>query len=632
MNKPKPYRKIDAYGNIITESFEAVPANAMFEQETEEEVEGPQLLKDEEEDIDIESEGSSLYDTLNGLPAEEEEEEPAEEVQTTNEPTTNSPMQVVSLEDVLALLKQVQGETATPVAAAQVTVTSDATPSSKGLVGGEEALKKVYFQGEGHETLDSEFDFSNQSAHALEAKFQDQEKYIDSIDGMPKDYSDYDDLDKNGTARPQISHIGLQGGTTIYDDMDGGDEANPDLARLGGEVEDETIGAMSVSCEGDDELLLDGNGEPEPKEIDEEEEPEAAQSQNSASKSLSEFNEPTNINSFEEVPSWIKDFLASQGVDPKAAWEQFGKEANSELHEIDDVEEENVVDYGDDANPDLIRFAGPVAQAEEDEEFEEIDPSEYEEPAVEEPETVTTNSTVNIGGTPIKIILTGVVISEGEIKYISESVKHAGNKLKAIQGEGNNLQIVVEANDKQYTINYVDAPKVKEPTPFSIRNLRFGTLEEALGRINHNNVPKTQEVFKSLMTEAISTRGFSNAQDADIFEGIMESKANQVATWTVRAAGTVNLKNGLNETFSNIMQHGTEPNTLVKTEEGEYFILKGNLRERSDLGTVRELVDIVGKKSYGVAKVVGIFENNSKGLGKVMEKLKRTSLPLLVWK
>jgi hypothetical protein len=632
MKKPMPLRKIDEFGRILNESFETYPA-AQPEEEvsSEEEAEGPQLLKDDEEDIDIESDDDSLFTAVNG----EEEEVITDTVDNEIETTTNSSMQVVSLEDVLALLKQVQGETttapaaeiapdpvATPTPEADASIAQDATavPTGKGLEGGEEALKKVYFQGEGNEVLDSEFDFTKDKAATLDDSFD--ESYIDSIDGLPKAYSDFDDVaTSGGAATPRASEAGahVYGGTTQYADMDGGDFENPDMARMNDAGNDFDIDGTAdcghtadEECCEDDELLLDGNGEPEPEE--ELEEADA-----------------TFEGAPDELPTWAKEFMVANGLNPEDAYNF--KTKKEDLNEIE--EEPELVyssEYDGEANPDLIRFAGPVDPVEEEDEFEEINPEEL--PIAEEPvgpAPINANTTVNVGGQPIKIVLTGVVITENEIKYISESVSKVGNKLKAIKGAGNELQIVVEANNKQYTINYVDAPKVKQPTPFSIKHVRFGTLEEALGRINHNNVPKTQAVMERFLNESIATRGFGVASDADIFEGIAEN-VNYTATWTVKPAGTVNLKNGLNEVFSNIIQHGKEPNTLVKTNEGEYYILKGNLKERSSLGTKRELVDMSGKKSYGVATVVGIFENNSTGLGKVMEKLQRTSLPLLVWK
>ena len=65
---------------------------------------------------------------------------------------------------------------------------------------------------------------------------------------------------------------------------------------------------------------------------------------------------------------------------------------------------------------------------------------------------------------------------------------------------------------------------------------------------------------------------------------------------------------------------------------GGYYLIKGNLKERSKIGTKKELVYLKENKNYGIAQVVGIYENNASGLGKIMYKIKRTSVPLLVWK
>ena len=60
--------------------------------------------------------------------------------------------------------------------------------------------------------------------------------------------------------------------------------------------------------------------------------------------------------------------------------------------------------------------------------------------------------------------------------------------------------------------------------------------------------------------------------------------------------------------------------------------MKGNLKERSAKGIVKQLMDLQERKDFGVGKVVGVFPNNVKGLNQIMSECKKTVLPLLIWK
>lgn len=253
----------------------------------------------------------------------------------------------------------------------------------------------------------------------------------------------------------------------------------------------------------------------------------------------------------------------------------------------------------------------------------------------EEEEPITANGMANVNGQAVQIILTGVMISPKEVSFVAESAKKAGMKLKAVKGAGTIVNFIVENAGKQYTIQYEDLPKHKSKTPFSIKKYSFTTLDEALNIITLKKSKALKEAknFKTFMTKDISNRSFSNITESNIlkeFEGKISK--DYIAGWNVKAVGSINLKSGINETYSNITEHSNQQNTLVKTKDGQFFLLKGNLKERSEIGTIRQLVDVKGDKDYGTATVVGLYENSTKGLGQIMFKVKRTSLPLLTWK
>ncbi len=578
------------------------------------------------EDIDIESDDDWLTNLMNGEP-ELKTEEPTEgmvsdettispdpitkepefpEFEPTNdEPTNDNKMQVVSLDDVLSIIQQVMGNTSAPVntpavptgTQAQPIMTADAGPGKTAtpLQGGEEALRQVYFQGEGNETLDSDFDALYDSINNLESHVTNDSSYVDVVGGRAP---------KNGVEQPGLKDAGIE--TVIEPQAEIVGEEAPEVDLY---CPDKMLPDLSIS-------INDPRNAHKPGFYDDMEDGELG---------------PERL---------VQDL-------PKSSdWDEEDEEDKELLLDIDEEEDmdgsvedgEELVEAevdeltGEMKHPDLDRFSAVDDYSSGDDEFEIGIPEDEFEPAYEEPvgNAVTVDKSINMGGQKIKLVLTGVIITESEIKYIGEAVKKAGNSLKKIEGQGNKLNIVVEADEKQYTINYVDQPRNKTKTPFAIKSQQFTSLEEALDRINYKRAEKEAEVFNKLVDESILLREFANTKDADIFNDFKE--INITSNWTVRNVGALNLKNGLNEVFSKITQTGTEPNTLVKDQNNNYYLIKGNLKERSKVGTKKELVEYKQKKSLGVVEVIGLFENNEKGLGKVMYKIQRTSIPLLVWK
>lgn len=256
-----------------------------------------------------------------------------------------------------------------------------------------------------------------------------------------------------------------------------------------------------------------------------------------------------------------------------------------------------------------------------------------EEPLTDE-KPVSVNKTVQCGGIPVQIVLTGVMLTMGDVSSIVESVKKKGLKVTKIESnKKRELNIMIESNGRKYKVHYTDVNAQRNHLPFSIKHEKFTSLIEACERIHTVSKQRINESdnFAKFNDDDILNRTINDPKDSTI---LTETKSNDSYTsaWNVRSIGTVNLKSGLNEAFSNIISQQNQLNTLIKTKDGQYYLLKGNLKERSKIGTIKELVDIQGKKSYGVGKVVGIYENSIKGLGRIMYHTKRTSLPLLIWK
>ena len=295
--------------------------------------------------------------------------------------------------------------------------------------------------------------------------------------------------------------------------------------------------------------------------------------------------------------------------------EKFEDEESEELNEFDN--------FGDTTES--------LKEADDEEEFtevgeEESDDEEVEDENDEEEEVapVTKSGTAKINGKPVQIILTGVMITPSEIEFVSESTSKAGMKLTKVIGKGKNVNFIVEDSGKQYTIKYTDTTNKK---PFSIKQFEFKTLNETLQKINE------VKNFKRLVDGDIVNRKLTNLKETNIiseYDGKISK--DYLSDWSVKSVGTVNLKNGMNETYSNVTSHSTEENVLVKTKDGQFFMMKGNLKERSKIGTKKNLVDLYGKREFGIGTVVGLYENSLKGLGQIMYRTKKTILPLLTWK
>lgn len=318
----------------------------------------------------------------------------------------------------------------------------------------------------------------------------------------------------------------------------------------------------------------------------------------------------------------------------------------------EDFTDDSDEDFYEDENEEILEEDGEEfsddddAETEDDYDMDDNDEDGYDEFSAQEEvpeletddddiEAISTNGTANINGTPVQIILTGVMITPQEVTSVFESAKSYGFKLKAVKGAGKHLNFIIESNSKQYTIVYEDLPKYKSKTPFSIKNYKFTTLDEALKTIDVNKKKSLKESknFKSFMNKDTLNRNITGIKEATIlkdFEGKINE--NYVSGWNLKSVGNLNLKTGINETYSNITEHSRESNTLVKTTDGQFFLVKGNLKERSAVGTKKQLVDLQGKKDFGLGTVVGLYENNVKGLGQIMFKIKRTSLPLLTWR
>lgn len=483
----------------------------------------PNKNYNDEENMDIDDDGQENF------PPPPEKAEPELDGTPVLQPTVDPPMTggSISLEDIMALLKQT-------IPGLDMLENNDDLANSPDpeLKSDDTSLQQSYFQGDGKETLDSEFPALDDKIQNIKNIVDSGESYIKTIDGLPTELKSMQDMQSNELQVPET---------------DG--PSAPDVAKdLGYEGEDD----CEDTEQGGEQLLLDTDGEPAEDE----------------------------------------------------------EEDENELHE--DMTG---------AHPDLRRIVGEIEPTDED-----LMPQEStfdaEDISMEEPMNM--NGTMEVGGQPVRIVLTGVMITESEIKYISDVANQNNKRLKEIRGKGKELNIVVEGYGKTYTINYIDMPKNKLAKPFSIKSHQFGSLEEAISRIDAK-----KNMFSRMLDETLSKRGLNDFKESNIFEDTKNN--NYVSGWNVTAAGAVNLKTGLNEVYSKITMHSNEPNTLVKINES-FYLLKGNLKERSKIGTVKEFVDVKNRKSYGIGEVVGIYENSEKGLGQIMYDIKRTSIPLLVWK
>lgn len=283
----------------------------------------------------------------------------------------------------------------------------------------------------------------------------------------------------------------------------------------------------------------------------------------------------------------------------------------------------------------------PSNVIEEDDDLEILSPADYEDGDFDTPEVkgpakaVEPGSSIDCRGIPVKVQITGWLITVPEVNNLAEAVFKSGGKLRALGSKNTQkLTLVVEANKKLYKILYEDRSKTETQKPWSVGKVRFTSLTEAVKNINKVKITDKDRFFKKLISENkdLVNRGLSNLKESDIFEDFKDSRKDYVSAWNVKSVGQLDLKKGLNETYSNITEGSKSKNTLFKTKSGQYYLLKGNLGEGSQKGTKKELIDLEGKRNYGHGQVVGIYENSIKGLGQIMFKIKRTSVPLMVWK
>lgn len=247
-------------------------------------------------------------------------------------------------------------------------------------------------------------------------------------------------------------------------------------------------------------------------------------------------------------------------------------------------------------------------------------------------DSIEQNASIEYKGTPVKISITGWMITESEVKTLAEEVNKAGGKLyKLISPNSTKLDLFVEKANKKYKVEYVDKTKIENPTPWKVSNYKYASLKEAVSRLNANIDSQKERFFKKLVTESKDISNRNNqafVRDADIFEGYMVQNTN---SWSVRNAGLINLKTSINESYSNITQLDNNDNTLVKSKEGKFYLIKGNLKEASKKGTKVIIYENNNKQSYQV-EVVGQFANTPKGMNKIMTETNRTQLTLLTWK
>jgi len=583
--------------DVITESFVVMPNDLK------------KTLKEDNDRYDLDTEDANVF------------YEDDEDYQDEPDPIVSSPspsMQVLSLDDLMKILGQTIGTpnvmSVAPVAAGVAeppTAAADASvpggtevkappvPGTK-LQGGPEALKAAFHQEDGN-TLSSDFKELATEISSLESKTQPNNSYVKNIDGFNTE--EFQQIGKDINA--QIKELGIDG---FEDD----DEVDAPYDQPGMEPDENmkplenTLGDVpnENGFAGDASGSIEDPADAEPTDY------------------TDDFGDKDELD-VEIEPTDVKD---------KGSKELLTDEDDSDDAEDEDDDLAEGLYDGDYFNTDEVNDDGEGYGEFFTDEINDDDEEPYNDSMSDYQEVpeMNINDKMKLGSNDIQITLKGVTITISELGYISETVQKAGNKLRSIIGEGTELKINVEANDKQYVIEYSDRPSNKTKTPFRINKYNFRTLEEALDRINYKREIKENKVFRNILNMDLATRNDDNYKASDIFEE--SAQINYVAGWNVKSVGVVNLKSGMNETYSNILQHSTEPNTLVITENKEYLLLKGNLKERSKLGTVKELIDPKGKKSYGISKVVGIYENTEKGLGNIMFRTKKTSIPLLVWK
>jgi hypothetical protein len=297
---------------------------------------------------------------------------------------------------------------------------------------------------------------------------------------------------------------------------------------------------------------------------------------------------------------------------------------------------------GDDAGQDAMLEKGSDEMIGEEDYSDEaiggstLPPAEYAD-EVETYEPPITDEVTSYQGEPITITIKGWIISQSEINSLAESVKKSGGKLKKIGSPNKSeLYLFVEAAGKKYKIKYEDRPYIAQATPWSIGQHKFTSLKEAIGKAKNSRPISNKERFlKSLVLENkdIYQRKMTNLRESDIFADFRQKQGTEsyIQSWNVKSVGSLNLKSGLNETYSNITKHAPSvKNTLVGTADGKYYLIKGNLNE--SVGTKKHIVDLNARKDYGVCQIIGLYENSVKGMGQIMQKIQRTGIHLFTWR
>jgi hypothetical protein len=248
------------------------------------------------------------------------------------------------------------------------------------------------------------------------------------------------------------------------------------------------------------------------------------------------------------------------------------------------------------------------------------------------------NGTVNCNGKPVKIQISGIVMTESDVKDLSLTCERYKTKLRKLESkQTDELFMFVESNNRIYKIRYEDRPFAATQRPWSINNVKFGTLTEALNRVKNATVPEadtnSERFLKKLVLENkdLANRQITNNyRDADILE---ESKKGiRIPDWNVKSVGPLSLKTGLNETYSQITKHNPQvKNTLIKNDKGQYLLIKGFLTE-TKVGDTKNVLDFQNKKNYGFCQIVGVYENSSKGLAQIALKTNKQTLPLFIYR
>lgn len=315
----------------------------------------------------------------------------------------------------------------------------------------------------------------------------------------------------------------------------------------------------------------------------------------------------------------------------------------SNLKGIDWTQEIQIEKDEEYIHPDLERLVGERGMGnscippEYEEEVTFDDDNKYYsvEEEIDENEEVYNNceKQIDVDGTPVTLVLNNIFITNSEVSFINEMAKKANTTLKGLNGEDELLEIYVE--NKEGKIEVVECIDKKDTIfPFVCKNKQFRNLNEAIEYTNVNLDVVTSRIFNNSINESTYNRGFKESKESDIFDWMKEASINVNETWTVRDLGYVNLKNGLNERYSNITQLDKVENTLMVNESGDYILFKGNLKERSKIGVEKEIIkeNLNRRSSLGNYKVVGIFENTLEGLGEIMYQSKKAEIKLFNWK